>query len=432
MIFVYRIMYLPALLVSLPYYLARMFRRGGYGSAFKQRFGFYDRLPQRADDVKRIWIQAVSVGEVNAVTPLIRMLHESGEFEVVLTTTTSTGYAIACEKLKPLCLSIGYFPLDFWFFSSLAWSRIQPDSVVLMEGELWPEHCYRAKKNGVPLLLINARMSDRSFRRYLKIGYLAKWIVQKPDAILAGTEQDAERFRQLGGTEAQVCMVGNMKFDVASGQCGDENVYRELMTELNFVPLKHGAGEPLILLGSSTWDGEESMLLRTFQDAVKMGIDCRLLLVPRHAERRHEICALLERQEHTWHLRSRGKTPLEPVMIIVADTTGELNRLTLAADVVFVGKSLPPHEGGQTPIEVAAHGKAIVYGNRMSNFRDICQSLEANNAAIQVESADSAMDVLLNLLQDGERRKTLGKAASEWHSKHRGATQKIFARIRSY
>lgn len=425
MIWLYRLLFIPALVLSLPYYLARMLRRGGYRRDFGHRFGFLPRLPAVAAGKRRIWIQAVSVGEINAVTPLIQKLHASGQFELVVTTTTSTGYVLARDKLADVCCALGVFPLDFWLCNALAWRRLRPDAVVLMEGELWPEHCCRARRRKVPLFLINARMSDRSFLRYQRLGFVARWIVRKPNAILASTQQDAQRFTKLGADDSAVSVTGNMKFDVASDGAGDTETLAALLHELNFCPATSDAA-PRILLGSSTWQGEESMLLDAFQTARKAGIDCRLLLVPRHAERRNEICALLELQNEPWHLRSRGHTPAQPVMIYVADTTGELNRLTQAADVVFIGKSLPPNEGGQTPIEAAAQGKPIVYGPQMSNFRELCNSLEKASAAVRVADADAALDALMELLADSERCAALGTTAAAWHQQHRGATDKNY------
>lgn len=425
MIWIYRFLFLPILLLSLPYYLARMLKRGGYAKDFQHRLGRHKQLPPTTQGKVRLWIQAVSVGEVNAVAPLVKKLHESGWAEVVLTTTTSTGYAIVRDKLRPYCKAIGVFPLDFLPFNALAWRRLRPDVVVLMESELWPEHCHRAKKHGVPIYLVNARMSDRSFQRYAKVGYFAQRVLSTPHKILASTEQDAQRFTQLGVPAEQVKTVGNMKFDVASNQRSDSSARTELLRELGFIH-DENAPLPLVLLGSSTWPGEEALLQQVFEDILKQGMDARLLIVPRHAERRNELCAIFELQKRTWHLRSRGETPPEPVMIHIADTTGELTRLSTAADLAFIGKSLSPNEGGQTPIEAAALGIPMVYGPNMSNFKDICRSLEKEQASLRADHAEAVRAELLDLAQNTQRREQLAKAAKSWHAKHVGATDHVF------
>jgi 3-deoxy-D-manno-octulosonic-acid transferase len=186
---------------------------------------------------------------------------------------------------------------------------------------------------------------------------------------------------------------------------------------------------PLVLLGSSTWPGEEAMLLAAQQAALATGWEVRLLLVPRHAERRGEIIALLEKQPWPWHARSTGPRAPSPVKIYLGDTTGELARLTQAADVAFIGKSLPPHDGGQTPIEAAALGLPLVYGPRMSNFKDVCRSLEDAGAAERVADEASASSALLALLQDPARRAKMGAASRAWHIANQGATERTVAAL---
>ncbi|MBQ2731656.1 MAG: 3-deoxy-D-manno-octulosonic acid transferase, partial [Opitutales bacterium] len=329
MIWIYRLLFLPLFLVSCPYYFGRMIKRGGYAKDFTHRFGCVPVLPPRKQGVHRLWIQAVSVGETEAVAPLLRELKNRDNVEVILTTTTSTAYKIIREKYADLVAAYACFPMDFLPFSSKAWKRFDPTLAVLMEGELWPEHLAQARARGVPVFVVNARLSDKSFRRYRAVGRLARWILGQIRFICAGTQNDYDRFRALGVPAEKIAFTGNMKFDVASGEKFTEEDAASLKKELGFP-----ANAP-VLLGSSTWPGEEAMLLETFAEARKSFPELRLLICPRHAERRAEIVELLEKTSWKWFLRSRTKPEDVPADadICIADTTGELRKLTHLAQL---------------------------------------------------------------------------------------------------
>lgn len=426
MIWLYRLLFLPALGFMLPYYLLRMWKRGGYSRDFRHRLGLFRPLPPKKPGVRRLWLQAVSVGEINAITPLLQKLHADPKLEIVLTTTTSTGYAIAREKLSPLTLATGIFPLDFWLCNWLAWRRIQPDLIVLMEGELWPEHLHRSRRKNIPAFLINARLSDRSFRRYQKLQTLARPLLATLQAIGASSSEDAQRFHALGVPKEKITVTGNLKFDVGGGEIPSTAHQEALLEKLGLADPIEGE-KPLVLLGSSTWPGEEKLLLDVLREARQQSLPLRLLIVPRHAERRQEISALLSASPWKWFLRSQHPFAPFTADICLADTTGELRDLTAVANLAFVGKSLPPHEGGQTPVECAALGVPVVYGPHMSNFRAICQGLENASAAIRVTSSEQAKETLLHLLADPQSRLVQGNNALAWHTHNRGATQRTLA-----
>ncbi|MDR0535909.1 MAG: hypothetical protein LBG65_06155 [Puniceicoccales bacterium] len=421
MIWIYRILFLPALLFALPFYLPRMVRRGGYGRNWRQRFGAFPALPPKRAGIRRVWIQAVSVGEVAAVEPLVRELTRNGRTEVVLTTTTSTGHAVAKEKFAQTTLATGFFPVDFWLCSQKAWKRIQPDLAVLMEGELWPEHLWQAGRRGVPVALINARVSDASLRRYGRFRGFARMLFARIAAVGAGSREDARRLGQIGVPPEKISGTGNLKFEAGATSLRqmDEVEIRRWRARLGF----GDAPDAPILLGSSTWPGEEALLLNVLKRAREAAIPLRLLLVPRHAERRAEISRLLEKTNWRWFLRSQHPdTAPNAADICVADTTGELSRLTALAKVAFIGKSLPPNNGGQSPIECAALGIPLVYGPCMTNFREACRGLELENAAICVPDATAAANTLLELLNSPEKRAILSQNARRWHSANQGAT----------
>ncbi|MFT3828860.1 MAG: glycosyltransferase N-terminal domain-containing protein [Opitutaceae bacterium] len=421
MLWIYRLFFLPAMLLAAPFYLRRMLKRGGYRDGFGQRFGGGPALPAKRAGVPRIWLQAVSVGEVLAMGPLLKRLTDAGRAEVFLTTTTSTGFALAREKFAAQTLGIGYFPLDWWLFSRRTWNRVKPDLVLLAESELWPEHLAQGAKRKVPVVLVNARLSDRSFRRLQSVRTLAGRLYRKITRILPSSAQDAERFRKLGVPAEKLVATGNLKFDVTIPVL---DVWERAMLrrELGL------ADNQLTILGSSTWPGEEQALLRLLERARRDGVICQLLLVPRHAERRAEIEALLQTRPLNWHFRSRGQA-VGQVDVCVGDTTGELQRLTQVADLVFVGKSLPPNEGGQTPIEAALLEKPILFGPAMSNFRPACEALVHCGAALRVGDEVELVDQGLALLKDERRRAAMAAAAHVWHQANTGAMERTLREL---
>ena len=422
MLWLYRLLFLPVLLVLAPYYLWRMRRRGGYGEDFAQRLGAVPALPPKRAGVRRIWLQAVSVGEMLAIEPVLAALAADPTVEVYLTTTTSTGHRLASERYRAKVLAIGYFPLDAWPLSARAWRVVSPDLVILTEGERWPEHIAQAAGRGVPVVCINARLSDRSFRRMRAWAPAVRPLLGGITQLLPASELDAARFREIGFPAERMTTTGNIKLDVAI----------PLLTESERGQLRRemGLGEGgLVVLGSSTWPGEEAALVAALRELRAGGIACRLLLVPRHAERRGEIEALLQTAGLTHHFRSSGSAP-GPVDVAVGDTTGELRRLTQLADIVFVGKSLPPHHEGQTPVEAAALGRAILFGPQMSNFRLIATELVDAGAARRVANPGELAVALERLFRDGAEREAMGQAGLGWHRRNRGAVDRTLQILR--
>jgi 3-deoxy-D-manno-octulosonic-acid transferase len=423
MLWLYRLLFLPVLLVLSPFYLRRMLRRGGYRENFCHRFGAFAPLPTRRPGVRRVWLQAVSVGEVLAVAPIIEALAREPGVEIFLTTTTSTGYALAREKHGAQVLGVGYFPLDFWAFSARAWRRIAPDVAVLTEGERWPEHIAQAARRGVPVVVVNARLSDRSFRRMQQVKSLVAPLFGGLTRILAASEQDAGRFRALGFAPERITVTGNLKLDVVIPPLG-EIEKAKLRRELG---LAEGAR---VLLGSSTWPGEEEALLAAQDAARQAGVAVGLLIVPRHAERRDEIEEMLKKSGRKHHFRSRGAIVGE-ADVAVADTTGELRQLAQLADLVFCGKSLPPHTEGQTPVEAAALGKAILFGPGMANFRQIARELGACGGAQVVQNEAELAAACIALLRDDAKRAAMSTAARAWQQANQGAVKRTLEILRA-
>lgn len=428
MIFLYRLLFLPLVIIALPVYLYRMWRRGGYHKGLKERLGWVGKVPKKAPGVKRIWIQAVSVGETLAILPMLQKLHQSGKFEVCLTVSTSTARNLVEEKFRHFIFWFGCFPLDFYFCSRAMWKALQPDLALLSETELWPEHLAQAKKRKVPVILINARISDRSYWRYQKINAIAAPLLDAVDAILAATQQDIRRFETLGwGKYRRLC--GNLKFDIAESPISS-NLLEQMSADL--FP-KSPVSHPKILLGASTWPGEEVALVEAWKTATNLGCtELILLIVPRHAERRSEIRSELKRTGVPFQFRSETSARAANCPVYIADTTGELRHWVQLADIVFIGKSLPPHREGQTPIEAAAAGKPILMGSGMSNFRDISNALLQCNGALRVDSPEALSEAVCSLLNNDQRGQTLGKKARLEFHRNAGASEKVIDEIKKY
>lgn len=419
MIWLYRLLYLPGLLIALPYYLFRMMRRGGYAKSFHHRFGFFPKLRPSADGKIRIWLQAVSVGEILAIQTLLLKLQEKEKFEIVLTTTTSTAYKEAIKLYSESITSIGIFPLDFLPFNYLAWKKIRPHVIVMAESELWPEHLQRAKISNTPAYLINARISDRSFRLYKIFPSFSQGILNNFRAIYAASYLDQDRLLTLGCSNNKIYMTGNIKLDVS---------FREPITSTEMWSLREslgfGGNSAFVLLGSSTWPGEEIALLDAQRAAIEQGTDCRLLLVPRHAERRYEIIKLLKSQKLSWFQRSKQQVPDYNLSIHLADTTGELSYLTQAADLAFIGKSLAPNLGGQTPIEAASIGIPTLMGPNMNNFREIAESIKKMGAGKFVSDPKELTRSVIYLSKNKAKLDEMRSAAISWHKSNLGSSSR--------
>ncbi len=429
MIALYRILFIPLFILCLPVYLRRMLKRGGYQTGFWQRFGFFPKLPPKQAANPRIWIQAVSVGELDSISQLLEgfLAHH---YEIVLTTTTSSAFTLARQRYTNKILAVGIFPLDFWLCSALSWRRIQPDRVLHVDSELWPEHLQQAKNRQIPLDLCNARISDRSFKRYTHLPFISNWLFSKIRLLLAATPRDQERFLSLGHPPSRTLCTGNLKLDQSFGEALDETAKRSMLIEQGLLSV----GEeklPQVLLGSSTWAGEEALLIEVLQKAIEQHIHLRLLIVPRHPERRKEIKELLKSIGLSYHFRSEGPQAPQGTLIYVADTIGELNRLSALASVIFIGKTLPPHVGGQSPASAAYFGIPMVLGPQSSNFQAIVESLLAHGGALQKKDAREVKESLIALLKDKTKQKSLSEAARSWYKIHEGATKRTLEALTS-
>ncbi len=424
---IYNVLFNIGFLVSAPFYFLKMVRRGNWEDGFGQRFGKYDhRLKQALTNRHVLWLHAVSVGEVNLCTQLIRSLEPVlPNYKIVVSTTTSTGMA-ELERHLPSHVSKIYYPIDRRKHVQRAMGTIHPEAVVLVEAEIWPNFLWSLQRRGVPHFLVNARLSDRSFRGYRRFGFLFRPLFAGFNGVGAQNEADAARLRELGCREDAVRVVGSLKFDAAKVP---ERRHLDAASVLRQLGVPDDA---LVLVGGSTHAGEELILAELAERLRPRFPNLFLVIVPRHHERGREVGDVLKARGVRFLYRTEvmPQTQLEPGKIdcLLVNTTGELRYFYTRADVVFVGKSLTA-EGGQNPIEPAALGKAVVFGPHMENFPQVVPQFLAARGAIQVADAAEFGRAVERLLADPGARAELGRHAQEVVRANEGSLDRTIAMI---
>jgi 3-deoxy-D-manno-octulosonic-acid transferase len=423
----YNILFTIFFVLSSPYYFRRMRRRGNWRPGFRERFGHYDsNLKQALTNRQVIWIHAVSVGEVNLCTQIIRALElRLPNVKFVVSTTTTTGMAELRRRL-PTHISKIYYPVDRRKCVGRALAVTNPEAIVLVEAEIWPNFLWRARDLKIPVFLANARLSDRSLRGYKRFGFLFRPLFASFAGVGCQNEADAVRLRAAGCRTEAVRVVGNLKFDAAKL---DER--RTLDVSALFRRLGVPPDAP-VLVGGSTHDGEEVVLAEIAQRLRARLPKLFLVLVPRHFERCNEVGRQLRERGVKFAYRNligantqlaEGRTEC-----LLVNTTGELRLFYRHATVVFVGKSLTA-AGGQNPIEPAALGKAMVFGPNMQNFADIARSFVAEGGAVQVRDKEALEKALGELLADATQRGELGRNAQQVVRKNLGAIDRTVEMI---
>ena len=415
----YNILFIIFFTLSAPYYFWRMRRRGNWQAGFAQRFAKYDAsLKQALTNRHVIWLHAVSVGEVNLCTQLIRALEPRvPNLKIVVSTTTTTGMGELRRRL-PTHVSKIYYPIDRRKFVNRALALMNPKAIVLVEAEIWPNFLWRAQRLAIPVFLANARLSDRSFPRYKKFAFLFRPLFASLAGVGCQNEVDAARLREVGCRPEAVRVVGNLKFDAAKLEEQRTLDVAGMLRQLGVPP------DASILVAGSTHDGEEVLLVEMARRLRTRFPKLFLVLVPRHFERCREVGQKLRAMgvNFFWRSEFSRKTKLEPgaVECLLVNTTGELRFFYQHATVVFVGKSLTAM-GGQNPIEPGALGKAMVFGPNMQNFADVTRSFLAQRAAVQVASPEALEQSLGELLADASRRAELGRNALKVVAENLGA-----------
>jgi len=422
----YNVLFLIGYMLLLPRFMVRMARRGGYRKDFMQRFGVFSEADiARLRAKPRIWIHAVSVGEMLIALKFMEEYRAGNPgMAFFLTTTTSTGHGIAAKRMNSDDV-LAYFPVDLPVFMSRELDLVQPRAVILIESELWPNLIRLAKWRGIPAILVNGRISARSVKGYRIVRVFFEKAINMMSLLCVQTPEDAQRLIELGASESSIKVMGTAKYDVA-----DINNAAASGTERLLKKAGVGPGS-LLLVGGSTWPGEETILLGIFKRLRESIPGLRLVLVPRHAERAAKVTAEIRNNglsEVRWSaLAGDGSNPAGDVILV--DTTGELMGLYSCATVVFVGKSLTEH-GGQNVIEPALFGKPIIVGPNMENFEGVMRDFKDSVAIVQVRDAVELEHTIESFLLDGDRRRAIGQRARSVVKGQRGVVSATAGLVR--
>lgn len=421
MYLIYSALLAAGLLLALPFWLWQMLVHGKYRIGMGERWGSVPERLRQQSLGPAIWIHAVSVGEVLAVSGLIGGLRQRfPNHRVVVSTTTDTGQKLARERFG--AENVFYFPLDFAFALRPYFRSLRPGLVVLAETEFWPNFLRLAKQSGARVAVVNARISDRSWPGYRRFRFSLSYTLRNIDLMLAQSDEDKRRLIDIGAVPDRLQVSGNLKFDLAAAQntpaiVGDlRNVFQQT------------SAVPVLVCGSTT-EGEETLLLDSFAKMLAKHPQAVMVLAPRHPERFEDVVQLLQQSGISFWRRSQWKGEALASGVFLLDTIGELAALYALADIAFVGGSLV-QRGGHNILEPARYGVPIVVGPHMGNFRDILQLFQRNDA-VRVVRPEELSSALLELCSQEEKRTVLGRRAAETLNSQTGATQRTLDALQS-
>jgi 3-deoxy-D-manno-octulosonic-acid transferase len=405
----YSLLLACAALLSLPWWTVQMLRLGKYRSGLPERLGF---VPARLNDAQpgSIWVHAVSVGEVLAVSQLINDLQRKyPDRQIFISTTTATGQALARQRFGEN--RAFFMPLDFGFAVRRYLNALRPHLIVIAETEFWPNLLHLAGKRQTSLAIVNARISDRSFPRYKRFKWFFGRVLSEVDLFLAQTADDAQRLREIGAPTERVRGSGNLKFDVRP------SAQPALIAGLRAAI---GQDSPIIVCGS-TAEGEEEPLLAAFKAVQRQFPAAVMILAPRHPERFEKVAGLISAAGFALQRRTQWQSA-QPIRsdIFLLDSVGELAAVYELADIAFVGGSLVP-TGGHNILEPAQYGAAILVGPHTFNFREIVSIFE-QGGAVRTVTAENLPAQFLTLLGNPDERQRMGRLAKDLFAKHAGAT----------
>jgi 3-deoxy-D-manno-octulosonic-acid transferase len=428
MITLYNIILTIGITVGLPLIIPIILLSEKRRKTFLQRLGV-KRLPENIlskSDKKPIWVHALSVGEVLSSVPLVMKLKKRfKDKRIVFSASTKTGFEIANKLFKKNVDSIFFFPFDLLFSVKYIIGKIDPAIVIIVESDIWPNFLFEMKKRNVPVVLINARLSNRSFKGYKHFPFISNKLFLSFAKICTQSIEDANRFMLLGIPSNMISTTGNIKFDQPYDPVSEKEI-EILKKSMNIQPVKK------VLMAGSTHKGEESILIDAFSRIRKDFADTVLVVVPRNPERAKSVLKLCKSAGFFSILMKDFKNidKDEKFDVIVVDVIGILKRLYAIADVAFVGGSLV-NLTGHNPLEPAAFSKPIIFGQYMSDFTHISQMLIDSGGAVQVENTNSLYETIAEILSDSGKARNMGKKAFKVFNANKGAVEKTLKDIES-
>ncbi|HVP78735.1 MAG TPA: 3-deoxy-D-manno-octulosonic acid transferase [Thermodesulfobacteriota bacterium] len=425
MFYLYNILVTLILILASPYFLFRSLFQEKFRRALPERLGFF-----RSPSFQRpIWVHAASVGEVFCSIPLLKRVKKEFPFsKIVLTTVTSTGNEAAKTRV-PEADRVFFLPIDHPLIVRRAVKKIEPSILLIAETELWPNLLRSCGKKGIPVVLFNGRISQRSFRRYLRLKFFFQECLRDISLFLMQTEEDRNRILEMGGESQRTRTVGNLKFDQTLPPFTPETVAGIART----LGLQ---GTEKILVAGSTHSGEEEILVSLYKELKERAPALVLVLAPRHLERLEEVEEILRRASVAWSRKTTlfqgaGRSDRKHPEVILLDTMGELMNVYSLGTLVFIGGSLVP-VGGHNPLEPLFFGKCVLFGPHMFNFLEISTRLVEDGGAIQVSGKEDLSSQLKRLLFDEAARNGVGQKGRQFLRKHQGATERMFEEIRPF
>jgi len=433
MILLYNIAILLALTLGFPLIIPMILVSGKRRKTVLQRLGLTRMPPEfivrRSDNrgKKRVWVHALSVGEVLSAVSLVKRLKEYCDIgNIVFSASTKTGFDIANRYLIDAVHAIFYFPYDLIFSVKFVARRINPEVVVIVETDIWPNFLFEMKKRRIPVVLVNARLSKISFSGYKRLLFFTKQVFLNFAHVCTQSDADTARFQVLGVPPDRITTTGNVKFDEANRVFGSEEIesLRQFM---------HIRKDQKVFLAGSTHPGEESMLLDAFSKIRNRVRDLLMIVAPRNPERADSIYRIYNSAGFSVvRMGALNKIPPGKTMdVIIIDTIGFLKTLYAVADIAFVGGSLV-NCGGHNPLEPAAFSKPIIFGNDMSDFADISNMLLDAGGAVRVKDAEDLYTAMFSLVEDDDKAMEMGANALNIFNANKGAVERTMRVIEAY
>jgi 3-deoxy-D-manno-octulosonic-acid transferase len=422
MTYLYNILAIVLVLAALPVFIVRLIREKGFGERLRQSFGFIpDEAISAVQNKGCIWLHAASVGEIVATSPIVKEIRkELPGTPILVSVVTANGYAMA-KKIIPEADSVIFFPLDLPWLSKNVIARIKPKVFLLVETELWPNFLRSTREFNIPVMMVNGRISDKSVRRYQYLRGILKDMLNAVDRFCMQSQIDSQYIISLGADPKKVFVTGNTKFDqtYTDVDCIEkENLLRELgLTE-----------KRQLVVAGSTHKGEEELLFAAFQGLCKSFPQAGLIVAPREIMRAGELLNLAAKYDLAAELRTNTESKRERNVVIL-DTIGELGKVYSIGDVIFVGGSLVPL-GGHNILEPAAHGKPIIIGPHMFNFKDSYMLFNSRGACVTVTDGEQLEETLLRLFSDDNIKNTMGQDAKKIIAENRGAAHQTVLHIK--